>query len=55
MGERKELFVLKGARQVVQVVDDGSPFLKGPGPIKSLAVMEAKSNNTQGLSVVMNK
>ena len=46
--------LVRGARQIVQVVDDGRKFLKGPQEMKSLAVME-ESEDKNGLSIVIDE
>ena len=49
--------LLKGARQILQVVDDGRPFLAGEA-MKKIAILEAASDGSlqnNGLSIVVDK
>lgn len=46
---------LKGAKQIVQIVDNGQQFLTGEA-MKKLAILEAKANDTAastGLSIIV--
>ena len=45
---------LKGARQIVQVVDNGRQFLTGDA-MKRLAILEAAKDGESGFSIVVDE